>query len=348
MNPYQPPEMVVASTPVIEVIRLIDVSSLQIALVHEDGRLVGAVTDGDVRRGILRGVGLEAPVSAIMSREPVSATADMTDEAMLSLMRRLRIHQLPIVDADGRVVDVKTLDSLLSSGQQANWVVLMAGGLGTRLRPLTDERPKPLLHVGDRPILETIVRGFSGTGFSRFFISVNYRSEMIKSFFGDGSQLGVTIEYLEEENRLGTAGALSLLPERPTSPFFVMNADLLTTLNFRQMLNFHEQNGAMATVCVRDHSVTLPFGVIETHNGKIKTMREKPTHRFLVNAGIYVLHPEALDYIDPSEHLDMPDLLHRLMSGGDVDAFPMREFWMDIGHPDDLERAAEEYERIFS
>jgi dTDP-glucose pyrophosphorylase len=343
------PETVTETSPILEAIRVIDASHVQIALVQRQGRLVGTVTDGDIRRGLIAGVPVSEPVSSVMNCNPISIRQGTSDEAALALMRRLHIHQLPVVDADMRVLGVKTIDSLISVGEAENLVVLMAGGLGTRLRPLTEDTPKPLIKVGERPILETIVRGFASAGFSNFVMAVNYKADMVTDYFGDGSDLGVSIRYLHEDQRMGTVGALSLLPERPTSSFFVMNGDLLTTLNYRQLLTFHEQSGAPATVCVREHSITIPYGVMEVGGGRLREIQEKPTRRFLVNAGIYVLSPSALDHVVDGESLDMPTLLDRLIQQGTPPAvFPMREYWIDIGHLDDLQRASDEYSSIFS
>jgi dTDP-glucose pyrophosphorylase len=340
--------LVEESTSIFEAIRVIGEGRLQMALVHREGRLVGAATDGDIRRGILARVPLDNPIAEIMNRSPVVGRVGLTNDAALAIMRRHSIHQLPLVDEDNRIRDVKFLDDLLETQASNNWVVLMAGGLGTRLRPLTDETPKPLIKVGDRPILETILRSFVAGGFSKFFISVNYRAEMIEDHFGDGSTWGAEIEYLRETDMLGTAGALSLLPERPSQPFFVMNGDLLTSVNFRQVMNYHTEHNAPATICVREHAVTIPFGVVTTSDHHLVDIQEKPTYRYFVNAGVYVLDPVALDFIPQGEALDMPPLLNRLLANNKRPiVFPLREYWMDVGRLDDLQRASSEFERIF-
>jgi dTDP-glucose pyrophosphorylase len=340
--------LIAPDTSIFEALRVIGDGRLQIVLIHQDGRLVGAATDGDIRRGILARVPLESPISSIMNPTPVTAARDITDEAALALMRRHSIHQLPLVDENNVVHDVKYLDDLLQTGQLENWVVLMAGGLGTRLRPLTLDTPKPLIKIGGRPILETIIRSFANSGFSNFFLAVNYKADMIEEHFGDGSKLGVSIRYLRENDRLGTAGALSLLPETPSRPFFVMNGDLLTSVNFRQVLNYHTDHAAPATVCVREYKVTVPFGVITTEDSRLLDIREKPTFHHFVNAGVYVLDPAALKLVQADSALDMPDLLQRLAAGGRRPAvFPMSEYWMDVGQLDDLRRASLDYEEIF-
>jgi dTDP-glucose pyrophosphorylase/predicted transcriptional regulator len=335
-------------TPLIETLRRIDQGSLQLAIVERDGKIVGTVTDGDVRRALLGGVGLDASVDVVMNRTPITAPVGISNLAALNLMRRHSIHQLPIVDAEGKVVEVKLIDDLALGQQSDHWVVLMAGGLGSRLKPITDDVPKPLIRVGDKPILETVLGGFVKAGFGKFFISVNYKSEMIREYFGDGSAWGVDISYLEENERLGTAGALSLLPERPKQPFFVMNGDLLTTVNFEQMLKYHRAHQAFSTVCVREHSVTVPFGVIDLDDYRLLGIREKPTQKFFVNAGVYLLDPSVLDHLAGNEVVDMPTLIGRTIADGkQAVVFPLREYWIDVGRLDDLQRASDEFQRIF-
>jgi dTDP-glucose pyrophosphorylase/predicted transcriptional regulator len=339
---------VTESMPLLEALRRIDKGNLQLAVVERDGWIVGTVTDGDVRRGLLNGVSLDAPVEQVMNRTPITAPAGISDTAALTLMRRKSIHQLPIVDAEGKVIEVKLIDDLVTASQSDHWVVLMAGGLGSRLKPLTDDLPKPLIKVGDKPILETVLGGFIKSGFGRFFISVNYKADMIREYFGDGSAWGVEIEYLQERDRLGTAGALALMPERPTQPFFVMNGDLLTTVNFEQMLKYHREHKAFTTVCVREHSVTVPFGVVDFDDHRVLGIREKPTQKFFVNAGVYLLDPGVLEFLRQEEVIDMPTLIERTIADGKPSiAFALREYWIDVGRLDDLQRASDEFQRIF-
>jgi dTDP-glucose pyrophosphorylase len=335
-------------TPLIETLRRIDQGHLQLALVERDGKIVGTVTDGDVRRALLGGTRLDASVDLVMNRSPITAPIGISNPAALNLMRKHSIHQLPIVDAEGRVVEVKLIDDLALGQQSDHWVVLMAGGLGSRLKPLTDDIPKPLIRVGDKPILETVLGGFVKAGFGKFFISVNYKGEMIRDYFGDGAAWGVEINYLQENARLGTAGALSLLPERPEQPFFVMNGDLLTTVNFEQMLKYHREHHAFSTIGVREHSVTIPFGVIDFDDHRLLGIREKPTQKFFVNAGVYLLDPGVLDHLSANETVDMPTLIERTIAAGERSVvFPLREYWIDVGRLDDLQRASDEFQRIF-
>ena len=254
------------------------------------------------------------------------------------------VYHLPIVDGERRVQDL-ILDNLLAHEERVeNWVVLMAGGLGSRLNPMTKTTPKPLLKVGEKPLLETIVEKFTHQGFRRFFISVNYKGEMVKRHFGDGSRWNADIRYLEEDERLGTAGALGLLPNAPTLPVIVMNGDVLTNVNFRSLLEFHEEQDARATMAVREYDFQVPFGVVDLEGARVLNIEEKPVHRFFVNAGIYVIESEVLESVPPNVHLDMPDLFRRLLGDGmKTAAFPIREYWLDIGHLDDLEQANREF-----
>lgn len=333
-------------TPLRDAIALIDKSSLQVALVLDpDGRLLGILTDGDVRRSILRGDSLDVATAMVMNADATSASADIPREEMLAIMRRRAFHHLPLVNDAGLVVGLATLDELIGAAKKPNAVVLMAGGLGTRLHPLTKERPKPLLHVGGKPILETIMEGFIEQGFYRFFISVNYKAEMIQEHFGDGARWGVEISYLRENERLGTAGALSLLPELPTHPMIVMNGDLLTKVSFDGLLAFHKEHASLATMAVREYEHQVPYGVVRMNGASITSIEEKPVQRYFVNAGIYVLSPQVLSYIPKSCFFDMPNLFERLIAATQITAaYPLREYWLDIGRIEEFEQAQRDWQ----
>jgi dTDP-glucose pyrophosphorylase len=337
--------VVAPETPLTEAIARIDSSGLQVAIVlTQEGRLAGLLTDGDVRRAILSGRGLQIPVSEAMNTRVTCVPEHTGVREMLALMRKKVIHHLPVLDSESRVVGLATLDDLIGAVQRPNWVVLMAGGLGTRLQPLTRETPKPLLPVGGKPILETILESFAEEGFKRFFLSVNYKAEMIQEHFGSGERWGVRVDYLHERERMGTAGGLSLLRERPTAPLVVMNADLLTRINFDSLLKFHETQRATATMAVRDYDIRVPYGVVRLDGARIEAIEEKPTRSFFVNAGIYVLSPEALDLLQGGSPCDMPELFERVMaSGRTTAAFPLREYWIDVGRMEEFERANREW-----
>ncbi len=333
-----------------ETIRTIDAGAIQIALVVDDAlHLVGTATDGDIRRAILRGASLEDPVATIMNTQPVTARINETREQILLIMRAKQLHQIPVLDTEGRLVGVEIIDRLLEPEQKENPVIIMAGGLGSRLRPLTDDCPKPMLRVGNKPILQTILENFIEHGFYDFHFSVNYMAEMVKEHFGDGKEWNVKISYLEEEKKLGTAGALGLLNVKPTMPMVVMNGDLLTKVNMQHLLDFHCERNAIATMCVREYEQQVPYGIVKIDGDRLLGIHEKPSNKYFVNAGIYVLNPAVLDYFSAGTVLDMPNLFERIMADQEhVAVFPLREYWLDIGRVDDLERARSEYQSKFS
>ncbi|WP_289140258.1 nucleotidyltransferase family protein [uncultured Brevibacillus sp.] len=330
---------------IMQTMKLIDVTTLQFAVVVDhDMRILGTVTDGDIRRGILKGLPLDAAIQKVMNETPVYEKAGKKVYYYKELMKKRKLKQLPIVNQEKQIRDILFADDVSKALQKENTVILMAGGLGTRLRPLTDHVPKPMLKVGDKPILETIIDSFKGFGFTNFILSVNYMKDSIKDYFQDGAHLDVNISYIEETKRLGTAGALSLLAEKPEHPFFVMNGDLLTKINYEQLLNFHTETNSVATMCVREYEYQIPFGVLETENHRLLSIEEKPVHKSFVNAGIYVLSPDVLETVPQNEFYDMPDLFKKLMNGQqEVSAFPLREYWLDIGRMDDYEKANYEF-----
>lgn len=333
-----------------DAIRIIDRAGAQICLVVDGfGKLLGTVTDGDVRRAILHSIALDSPITQVMKRNPVTAGVSESSEELLERMTVSWVRQLPLVDEHGIVMGLATFDHL-SRGEVVcdSWVVLMAGGLGNRLRPLTEDTPKPMLKVGNQPVLETILENFLAHGFRRFFISVNYKAEMVKDYFGDGTRWGCRIEYLEETARMGTAGALSLLPEPPTGPLIVMNGDVLTKVNFSSLVEFHQDHLSQATMCVREYGFQVPYGVVDIDGQRILGIAEKPEHIFFVNAGIYVLNPEILSLVPSGVPTDMTDLFKTALSlNRTTAAFPIREYWIDIGRLDDFERANGEYSTVF-
>lgn len=337
--------LVSPNTSIQNAILAIDRGAEQIVLVVDKHRkLLGTVTDGDIRRGILKGISMNAPVKRIMQCSPLTASTEDSREKILALMKNHLVHQIPIVNERKQVVGIELVDHLLQAKKRDHFIILMAGGLGMRLRPLTDATPKPLLKVGNKPILENILENFVNYGFHRFFISVNYKDEMVKQYFGNGAKWNVQIRYLDEHKKLGTAGALGLLPKKPTDSIVVMNGDLLTSINFQHLLNFHSEHKAIATMCIREYDFQVPYGVVALKNQTITGVDEKPVHRFFVNAGIYVLDPSVLKFIPPKTSFDMPQLFDKLIEKKlNTVGFPIREYWLDIGRIDDLERAKQEF-----
>jgi dTDP-glucose pyrophosphorylase len=337
--------LVSSTTSIIEAIKVINASSFQIVLVAgSDTKLLGTVTDGDIRRAILNDIPMDQPVERIMTKNPTTALWNVSREDIIELMREKELRQIPLLDENGRIVDLKILVHMIQKHTCDNWVVLMAGGMGNRLKPLTDQCPKPLLKVGGKPILETILSKFSEQGFHKFYISLNYKATMIQEYFGDGSRFGVKIRYLKEKKWLGTAGAVGMIKERLEEPFIVMNGDLLTTVNFSHLVNFHLESKSVATMCVRELDLQVPYGVVKIENQKLVGLEEEPVHSFFVNAGIYVLSPETIGIVPTDRRFDMTTLFEKmLVLNKSVSIFPIHEYWLDIGRQRDYERAEDEF-----
>ena len=322
-------------------IRNLDETGLQIALVvSPDGVLLGTITDGDIRRGLLHGLDLNSSIDSIIHRKPLVVPPQLRRVKVLQLMQANTIRQLPVVDEDQRVVGLHLWDELVVPLQRPNLMVIMAGGQGTRLRPHTENCPKPLLLVGGKPMLEHIIERARAEGFQHFVLAIHYLGHMIEDHFGDGSRWQVKIDYLRERSPMGTTGALGLLPMRPEEPFLVTNCDVLTDIRYGKLLDFHSRQSASATMAVRLHEWQHPCGVVKTKGVDIVGFEEKPVSRSLINAGIYVLEPHTLDLIGKDEHCDMPILFARLQEkSARTIVYPMHEPWLDVGHPVDLERA---------
>ena len=338
------------SAPMQQAIEVLNNESLRIVLVVDDEqKLVGTVTDGDIRRALLRHLTLEAVLSEFMFTQPTVASVTDDHNQILLKMQEFDLLQIPIVDEFGKVGGLETLQLLHEKKQYDNPVVLMAGGFGRRLRPLTEHTPKSMLNVGSKPILEIILDQFIGAGFYRFFISTHYKAQHLQKHFGDGSDWGVSIEYIHEDEPLGTAGALGLLPKNiPGLPVLLMNGDLLTKVDFQELLSFHVEHGGEATMCVRKHVFQVPYGVIQAEEHRITSIVEKPVHKYFINAGIYVLNPSILNTIDGKSCLDMPHLLIENINGNkQVNMFPLHEYWLDIGQMKQYEQAQVEIRENF-
>lgn len=330
-------------------LEIIERAGSKIALVVDEQRhLLGTLADGDARRGLLRGLSLGDSVSAAMHAKPVVAYEHEGRQAILDTMRQRRMHQIPIVSSSGVVVGLEVINDFFGQPLRDNPVVVMAGGMGKRLEHLTRDTPKPMLRVGSRPILETILLGFSAQGFREFHFAVNYKSEQIEDHFRDGADYGVRINYLREKKRLGTAGALSLLPRYPTLPLVVTNADLLTKEDFGHMLDCHVESCADATMAVREYEMQVPFGVVRECEGRIIAIEEKPVQSFLVSAGIYVLSPKVLELVPTDTYFDMPSLFEAVTASGmRARSHRIDGYWLDVGRLPDYERANLEFEKVF-
>ena len=316
-------------------------TGLQIVLVlDKNDILLGTVTDGDIRRGLLRGLALDESIESVMRSNSLVVPPEMSRDMVLQLMHANRFRQLPVVDVDHKVIGLHLWDEIATPTERPNLMVIMAGGLGTRLRPHTENCPKPMLPVAGKPMLEHIIERAKAEGFGRFVISIQYLGHIIEDYFGNGERLGVRIDYLRETTPLGTAGALSLLNPRPDLSFVVTNGDVLSDIKYGELLDFHARHSAVATMAVRLHEWQHPFGVVQTQGVDIVGFEEKPVARTHINAGIYALSLEALDAMDANTHCDMPTLFEQLQAEGKrTVAYPMHEPWLDVGRPDDLNRA---------
>lgn len=328
---------------------ILDASALRIVLVvDENEKLLGVVTDGDVRRALLKHFSFEIPVSEIMNAQPKTAKNFWSRHDLLTLFHQHQLLQAPLVDEENKVIGLINLQDLSRKQKYDNPIFLMAGGFGTRLRPLTNNCPKPMLKVGDRPILERILMHFVEAGFYRFYISTHYLPDKIQDYFQDGKQWGINIHYVHEEQPLGTGGALGLLPhDELDQPIFLMNGDLLTTLDLLEFLEFHQSQSGIATMCVRSYDHQIPYGVVTAEGAQVRTIVEKPVLNFFINAGIYLLEPAVVKSVAPGTYIDMPTLLEREVAGGSiVNIFPIHEYWLDIGRVDDYKAANEDFYKL--
>ncbi|NQW22640.1 MAG: NTP transferase domain-containing protein [SAR202 cluster bacterium] len=339
---------------IVDAIALIDRNAQGVALVVDQGRrLLGVVTDGDIRRAILAGLDLNLPVQRLLEKKPpttetpgltpphgpITAPIGTPDAELLRLMNRHEVRHIPLVDLDGKVADVALLAEMAKEIELPLTAMIMAGGYGKRLQPLTDNLPKPMLPVGDKPLMERVIEQLRAAGIRRVNVATHYRREAITSHFGDGRRFGVEIRYMEEAHPLGTAGAIGQL-KASDEPLLVINGDILTSVDFRAMLDFHRELGADMTVAVRQHAFNVPYGVVETDGVEITGISEKPVLRHFINAGIYLLGPEACQHIPNDQPFDMPDLITWLLAEGRrVVSFPIHEYWLDIGQPADYQQA---------
>lgn len=317
-----------------------------------EGRLLGTVTDGDIRRAILKEHRLDAPVSAAMNTNPTTADAASPESYLAALLDERGLEALPLVDSAGRFVRIAHVRDLdreeeWGGGEGFAAAVIMAGGEGQRLRPLTADMPKPMVEVGGVPLIERLVRSLVRAGVPRIYISVNYLGHLIEEHLGDGSAFGTPIIYLRETEKMGTAGALSLLPKMPSAPIMLINGDVLHGSDYRNLLTYHAEHGAAVTVGAIEYRVDIPYGVLRAEGSRLLGLQEKPSQRFLCNAGLYVLSPETLKLVPRGESFDMPELINATMkNGGEVCVFPIHEYWADVGNVHDLERAQDEVKRL--
>ncbi len=337
-------------TSLLKAIEVIDKAQTQVALVvNSKNQLLGSLTDGDIRRALMNKTELSETVGSCMFKNPITAKANQSNSDILFLMKKNEIKQIPVLDQEDKVIDLKLLNEYLKPVIRRNPVVIMAGGLGSRLKELTQNTPKPMLNVGDRPLLETIVRNFVDQGYQNIWMAVNYHSDKIQNYFGNGKDFGAKINYLKEEKRLGTAGALSLLPGKQELPVIVMNADLLTSINYSEMVEAHLKSSASATMAVREFEFQIPYGVVNTQKEfEISGLDEKPIHRSLVNAGIYILSPKVIDRVPKNTYIDMTDLFGKLLIDNlKLSYYQINGYWLDIGRHEDLYQANSDFSDSF-
>ncbi len=313
----------------------------EVVLVHDcAGRLVGLITDGDIRRGLLAGVTLESSVSEVMRRDFFAVSPGADRAFILDHMKARTIQHVPVLDKERRLVAIHFLRDLIGGRPKPNSAVIMAGGKGTRLRPVTESIPKPMVEVAGRPILERIVLHLVGHGVHKIFLSVNYKAHIIEDYFGDGAAFGCHIAYLRETEPRGTGGSLALLPAQPADPILVLNGDQLTQVDLTTMLEVHVKNAWTATVGIGPYQVQVPFGTVRERNGRLLAFEEKPTINMLVNRGIYVLDPVVLDYVPKDQDFAITSLFETLLQRRKhIGVFYFDDYWLDIGRLPDLRRA---------
>jgi dTDP-glucose pyrophosphorylase len=308
-----------------------------VLIVDKNGKLIGTVSDGDVRRGLLKGLTLASPVLEIVNQQPLVAPPGLSNNLIMQLMLANKIQQIPIVNERHEIEGLYIWDEIVGPSTRSNQVVIMAGGKGSRLRPHTENCPKPMLNIKGKPILEHIIERSKSEGFTNYLISIHYLGNVIEDYFGNGDKWAVNIKYLKENTPLGTAGALSFINPLPSNPIIVINGDVLTDIKYGDMLNFHLLHHSSATMAVRTHEWQHPFGVIQTNGVNIIGFEEKPISRSQINAGVYILDPFAIKQLSLNEYCDMPMLFERIMSlNKKTIAYPMHELWLDIGRPEDL------------
>lgn len=326
---------------ILDVMKRIDENQSQMALVmSSDNVLIGVVTDGDIRRAAIRGIGLSENISKAMNKKPLTAKVGTPKEQLEYLSKRYKIDHIPIIDPNGVCVSIFSIGETSENVIKDNLVFILAGGLGTRLGELTEKCPKPMLEIGGKPILEHIVRFCMGHGFHRFALSINHLGHQIEEYFEDGSRLGISITYVREDKKLGTAGSLSLIQSKENLPILVINGDVLTKANLTSFLDFHSKNKSSATIGVLEYQTQIPYGVIEAKGSKVIDLIEKPINKSFISAGMYLVDPQTLSFVSFNQYLDMPDFFKTLISNNlNVNMFPIYEYWQDIGHKEELELA---------
>lgn len=311
-------------------------------VVGKKGEFLGIISDSNIRKALINGKTLKSNIKEIYTKNPITIAENTSKQKLLELSAKTDIYDFPVLNKKGEVVSIRSISSLLSTKKLPFYVILMAGGLGSRLKELTKETPKPMLKVGKKPILENIIQRLHTQGFEKFIFCVNYKRQIIEDYFKKGEEFDIKISYIKERKKLGTAGALSLIKQKMEQSFVVMNADILTELDFNELLKAHQKSGALMSVCVREFHHQVPYGVIKQKNGFITHIEEKPTQSFLVSAGIYVCEPQILELLEKNTYLDMPELIQKVMQKGRANTFLIEDYWIDIGRLEEFKRANDE------
>lgn len=311
-------------------------------VVGKKGEFLGIISDSNIRKALINGKTLKSNIKEIYTKNPITIAENTSKQKLLELSAKTDIYDFPVLNKKGEVVSIRSISSLLSTKKLPFYVILMAGGLGSRLKELTKETPKPMLKVGKKPILENIIQRLHAQGFEKFIFCVNYKRQIIEDYFKKGEEFDIKISYIKERKKLGTAGALSLIRQKMEQSFVVMNADILTELDFNELLKAHQKSGALMSVCVREFHHQVPYGVIKQKNGFITHIEEKPTQSFLVSAGIYVCEPQILELLEKNAYLDMPELIQKVMQKGRANTFLIEDYWIDIGRLEEFKRANDE------
>ena len=327
-------------------IRVMDSEALKLIMVSDSqGKLIGTITDGDIRRALIKKYSMNTKIDKIMNNKPIACLKDTSKKDILSIMKNKKILQIPIIDNQSKIVGLETISNLISSKNKVskvnidNPVLLMAGGFGKRLAPITDKIPKPMIKITDKSILETTIESLKKDGFKNFYISTHYKSEIIRKYFGNGKKWNINIKYINEKKPLGTAGCIGLLPKNIIKSILIINCDLVTKVNYNDIIKYHNKKKSLATICVRNYDFQLPYGVIETKNDVVKKITEKPINKFFVNAGIYVLNPKLLKKIKKNIKIDMTTFLSALLDEKKkINIYPIYEYWVDVGRIQNLNK----------
>lgn len=321
-----------------DVIESLNRSSSKVVMIKSrDGKFVGLITDGDLRRSILLGNAIDDDFTSLINKNPISVGAEVENYQILELMIEHDIQQIPVLNIESEIIGLRVIDELIATPKLNNRIIIMAGGKGTRLRPYTETCPKPMLLIRGKPMLHHIIDKAKIEGFSNFIITTHYLSHMIEDYFGNGAEIGVNISYTHEHEPLGTAGALSLITEKLDEPFIVTNGDVVTDIQFSDMLLFHKKNAGIATMATRPYQISHPYGVVEVNGSEISSFQEKPVYHSMINAAVYVLEPDVLDLLPINKHCDMPTLLEKNKAEGKrILAYPIHESWIDVGRAEDL------------